>query len=288
MRADWVDNVWALACDDFGNVYAGGSFSEADGVAASGIARWDGAAWHALGSGVNGLVRTLAVDGAGNLYAGGWFTTAGGVAVSAVARWDGAAWSALGAGLDNYVHALAVDDEGMLYAGGRFASAGGMAASRLARWDGVAWSALGSGVDDDVNALAVDTHGDLHVGGRFRLAGGTLSSNYAIWHAPTASFVESGTDQRRAAQFGAAVPNPFNPATVLSFVIPADGPVRLTVHDLRGRLVRTLVAADLVAGDHHATWDGRDARGLPVASGSYLARLSAGHVVQVRRLTLVR
>lgn len=86
----------------------------------------------------------------------------------------------------------------------------------------------------------------------------------------------------------AAWPNPFNPETRLSFVVNDDGPVRLTIHDVRGRLVRTLVAADLTSGDHDATWDGRDEHGLPVASGSYLARLDAGHVVEVRRLTLVR
>lgn len=85
-----------------------------------------------------------------------------------------------------------------------------------------------------------------------------------------------------------ASPNPFNPATVLSFVVPDEGPVRLTIHDVRGRLVRTLVVADLVAGEHHVTWDGRDARGLSVASGSYLARLGAGDETAVRRLTLIR
>ena len=47
------------------------------------IAKWNGSAWSALGSGMNGAVYALAVDGAGNLYAGGEFTTAGGVTPTA-------------------------------------------------------------------------------------------------------------------------------------------------------------------------------------------------------------
>jgi hypothetical protein len=52
-------------------------------------------------------------------------------------------------------------------------------------------------------------------------------------------------------------PNPFNPATVIEFVVAEAGPVRLEVYDLRGTRVRTLVAADLPAGPHRTSWDGR-------------------------------
>src|SRR5262249_46405187 len=62
-------------------LYAGGVFTTAGDVLASNIAKWDGAAWSALGSGMNGIVYALGVydDGTGPaLYAGGVFTTAGG------------------------------------------------------------------------------------------------------------------------------------------------------------------------------------------------------------------
>jgi subtilisin family serine protease len=68
-------------------------------------------------------------------------------------------------------------------------------------------------------------------------------------------------------------PNPFNPRTVLSFVNPSPGHVRLAIHDLRGRRVRILVDAVLPAGAREVVWDGTDAGGEPVASGVYLARL---------------
>lgn len=62
----------------------------------------------------------------------------------------------------------------------------------------------------------------------------------------------------------------------------------LAVYDIAGRLIRTLLDADLPAGSHQAVWDGKDARGMGVASGSYFARLSAGGKVEAVRMGLVR
>jgi hypothetical protein len=107
------------------NVYAGGYFTNAGGINANYIARWDGNSWNALGSGMspNSLVMALAMSGT-NLYAGGVFTNAGGISANYIAKWDGSSWSALGSGMDNYVDALAVSGSD-LYAGGVFRMAGG-------------------------------------------------------------------------------------------------------------------------------------------------------------------
>ena len=96
--ADWVSlnpglpgangAVKAIAVDGRGNVYAGGDFTFIGTVPANHIAKWDGSAWSALGSGISGNVYALAVSG-NNLYAGGYFVAAGGVTVNNVAKWDG-------------------------------------------------------------------------------------------------------------------------------------------------------------------------------------------------------
>jgi choice-of-anchor B domain-containing protein len=86
----------------------------------------------------------------------------------------------------------------------------------------------------------------------------------------------------------ANVPNPFNASTRIRFEIAAAGPARLQLFDVRGRLVRTLVSAPLAAGVHERGWDGRDDRGIAVASGAYLARLQSGDVTVTRRLQLVK
>ena len=76
-----------------GHLFATGEFGSADGVAASNIARWDGTAWHSLGSGLNGPGRQFAVDPEGKLYVVGDFTEAGGKPVPGIAVWEEASLS---------------------------------------------------------------------------------------------------------------------------------------------------------------------------------------------------
>ncbi len=186
-------SVYALAVSGT-DLYAGGYFTTAGGVTANNIAKWDGNAWSALGSGMNGGVIALAVSGP-NLYAGGEFTTAGGVPATNIAKWDGNAWSALGAGLNGgRAYALVVSGTN-LYAGGYLTMAGGVPANYIATWNGSAWSALGSGMSfgnsswaPRVVALAADGAGHLFVGGDFLLAGTNLSPYIAqanVGSAPT-------------------------------------------------------------------------------------------------------
>jgi hypothetical protein len=85
-----------------------------------------------------------------------------------------------------------------------------------------------------------------------------------------------------------ASPNPFNPRTTIRFDLPDAGQARLAVYDVAGRLVKVLVEGETLAGSHEAVWDGRDASGRAVPSGSYLARLVAGGKVEGVRLSLVR
>lgn len=188
----------AVAGDD---LYVAGDFTEAAGQSARRIARWNGSAWFALGSGpdngVNGDVLALAVIG-NDLYAGGRFTEAGGQPANRIARWNGQAWSALGTGagngLDHEVYALAAAGDG-LYVGGAFTQAGGEAANRVARWDGNAWSALGSGAQNGLNArvFALAVAGpDLYVGGAFSQAGGQDAYAIARWNGSQWSTLGSG------------------------------------------------------------------------------------------------
>jgi beta-glucanase (GH16 family) len=86
-----------------------------------------------------------------------------------------------------------------------------------------------------------------------------------------------------------AYPNPFNPATTISYDVPAPTGVRLTIHDVAGRLVKVLVAGETVpAGRHEVGWDGRDESGRVAAAGVYFYRLEAGGYSQTRRMALVK
>ena len=179
-------------------LYAAGFFTEAGGVAGTAyLARWDGASWSALGSGVDGVVRALGVfdDGGGEaLYAAiDWYATPTGIPVSRIAKWDGDVWTDVGPGPTNgSIVDFAVFDDGTgagaaLYAAGTFTTVAGLSAARVARWDGESWSPLGSGISgagNVVNALAQFDRGagrTLYATGGFTTAGGLAASRIARW-----------------------------------------------------------------------------------------------------------
>ena len=83
-------------------------------------------------------------------------------------------------------------------------------------------------------------------------------------------------------------PNPFNPETVIRFVLPRGQEVDLVVNNLVGQRVATLVSGYREAGTYSLTWDGRDDRGMMLASGTYLYRLRTTTGIQTRKLVLVR
>ncbi len=85
-----------------------------------------------------------------------------------------------------------------------------------------------------------------------------------------------------------ARPNPFNPATTLAFSLATPQRVRLAVFDLSGRSVATLADGDFTAGGHTARWNGTDSSGRAMASGTYVARLTTGASLAVKKLVLVR
>jgi hypothetical protein len=188
--------------DGAGNaLYVGGNFIQAGVTYLSNIAKWNGSAWSALGTGISGSVQALATydDGQGRaLFAGGTFTTAGGTSAANVARWKAGAWSQLspsngvGAGGTNnftQVHSFASFDDGAgeaLFVGGRFGTAGGQRADCIARWSSSGWSALGvqQGLDDEVSAIgSLDVGGNTQVlaAGRFTYAGSLATTRIAKW-----------------------------------------------------------------------------------------------------------
>ncbi len=86
----------------------------------------------------------------------------------------------------------------------------------------------------------------------------------------------------------AAVPNPFNPSTLLSFELPEVSRVQLVVYDVTGRRIRVLVDGLHEAGNHEVTWDARDDSGSHVSSGVYLYQLRAEGFVESRRVVLLK
>ncbi|MFO0895406.1 MAG: hypothetical protein U0574_10690 [Phycisphaerales bacterium] len=214
------DLIRAIAVFDDGlgggpALFVGGDFTSIGGVAINRIARWNGSAWSAVGSGVDSTVRSLTVfdDGLGggpHLYVGGWFTHAGGLATGPIARWNGSSWSSLGAGTNGAVDALCASRDAsgpVLYVGGEFNEAGGASAMRIAKWNGLSWAPLGSGTDQSVYALAAFPASSgaiptLYAGGNFAIAGGVAANHVAKWNGVAWSAMSSGLGGGSAAVFG--------------------------------------------------------------------------------------
>jgi C1A family cysteine protease len=92
----------------------------------------------------------------------------------------------------------------------------------------------------------------------------------------------------RLFRFGPMYPNPFSERATISYALPAARQVRLTVHDVQGRLIRTVVDRSESAGTHNAHWDGRDDRGAEVASGFYYVRFESNGQVRTSPIVLLK
>lgn len=83
-------------------------------------------------------------------------------------------------------------------------------------------------------------------------------------------------------------PNPFNPTTTIEYGLPEAADVSLKIYNILGQKIRNLLNTNLKAGVHKVLWDGKDDRGITVASGVYLYKISARNYQQVRKLILIR
>ena len=83
-------------------------------------------------------------------------------------------------------------------------------------------------------------------------------------------------------------PNPFNPTTQIAFDLPTKSQVSLTVYNVLGQQVTTLVNEKLAAGKYEADWDGRSSEGNQVASGIYFYRLHTENFTQTKKMILLK
>lgn len=136
-----------------GDLIITGEFKMAGNEVVNGLARWDGAAWHGYGSGLQGTIIGPYGDEfgpiglaltifQGDLIVAGQFSSVAGVGAGQVARFDGQHWSAVGPGFigmhAQYVSCLTIW-RGELIAGGWFLESGGVPLNNLARWNGTQW-----------------------------------------------------------------------------------------------------------------------------------------------------
>jgi hypothetical protein len=150
--------------------------------------------------------------------------------------------------------------------------------------------------DGEVKVLLYSLDGDVVPSGRtelFTIAGltdfkvahvelGSADGRYL--EVSTAAAVELPTGYELSQNY----PNPFNPETTIEFSLPSASQVELTVLNVLGQQVVSLVNGDCAPGVHRVVWSGKDGDGRAVASGIYLYRLSTGSTVMTRKMMLLK
>ncbi|MDY0110093.1 MAG: FlgD immunoglobulin-like domain containing protein [Candidatus Krumholzibacteria bacterium] len=263
------------------DLVVGGDFSLIAGEAAANAAIYAGGAWQPLGGGLLEQVRVV----------GSWQGQAVAVTLrdsgNVVYLLVGDHWEEIGTLTGGLVSSV-MEFDGLLFVGGSFDSPAddGTPMVGLACWTGSRWRSVG----EIRNVACMAVHDQrLWLGGAFHFAGGEPA-----WHLTSLTVDDvTGVAQDDVASAGSLrvspAPNPFNPRTTVWLDIPRSGGVTLAVHDLRGRLVRTLWAGPMDAGRCPVTWDGMDERGQQAASGVYLVRLvTAGGDQQAVKVTLTK
>lgn len=143
------------------------------------------------------------------------------------------------------------------------------------------------GIEDHLQLDGVTyTHGN-----QYPLTASTLQAGLAIKFTtiPPDSYVANEDPILPAMMsLGQNYPNPFNPTTTIEFDAPKAGNAKLTISNIRGQVVRTLLDAPITAGKQTLVWNGDDDRGQSVASGLYLYRLEMSGQTRTKRMLLIK
>ena len=257
-----VVDAYALALSTTGDSLVVG------GAESGNVAFWDGSSWLPAGAGVNELVYAAALWN-GRIVIGGVFSASGATPLPGVAVWDGAAWQPLG-GNSVLIWRLRVID-GELYGTGRFRLSDGSIVETVARYVEPGWQLLGSGSN---NSVFEGYQGQLYQGGS-GIVHGHLAHNFSRRPLPAPVLGAPPPHPSRVAL--TVGPNPVQTTTHFKFALGSAGWARLTIIDLAGREVATVVDGPLGAGPHDLPW------AWPCAPGVYFARLQADGVNEVVR-----
>ena len=148
--------------------------------------------------------------------------------------------------------------------------------------------------------------------GTFAVEGGTLlqvdrAGDHAVCYVEVDLYANSGQDvtirlessdvydddDGGELQLGQGDPSPFRAGNGITFTLPRDMLIRLTLYDLSGRQIATLEDGPRAAGEHAIPWHGQDDQGTPVPAGVYIAQLrvadqTGAGTVLTRRILLLR
>ncbi|MCL5020552.1 MAG: T9SS type A sorting domain-containing protein, partial [Bacteroidetes bacterium] len=184
---------------------------------------------------------------------------------------EGNSWIQANNGLKGWIESFAIGDTDVFVG----TSGGGVF---IFKSSNRTWIPVNEGLGDlGVYSLAA-ANGQLYAG----------TGSHGVWKRPIAEMVLDGirnikTDMPFGYRLYQNYPNPFNPTTVIDYLVPKPGYVSLTVYDILGRKVATLVSGNEFSGLHSVTFNASR-----FASGIYFYRLIESGCSQVRKMLLLK
>jgi hypothetical protein len=115
-----------------------------------------------------------------------------------------------------------------------------------------------------------------------------LMNQILLFFGHTGTSPQVGVPEAPGALAVSCHPNPFNPKTKIEYAMPRDGHLAIKVYNLRGELVRTIIDANVQAGNSYVEWDGTSDSGQTVASGVYFYETRALGQSLMNKFTLVK
>ena len=159
---------------------------------------------------------------------------------------------------------------------------GGSPYGQVGNWHD--WEGTGEGVSDGPRGVTYDADGNMYLADYY----GNAVYHYAADYSST---TDEESDKGMLADgysLKQNYPNPFNPSTKIEFYVPVNELVNLTVFDLEGKIVKTIINQDLRAGQHVVNWDGTNDKGVKVSTGMYLYQLRTNTMKINKMMTLIK
>ena len=164
---------------------------------------------------------------------------------------------------------------------------------RIYEYSNSSWTQLGSDIDGEAandwsgTSVSMNSAGDRVAIGALLNDGTANTAGHVRVYSLTELFIDNRMMPTEFA-LHQNYPNPFNPITTLRYELPENGLVNITIYDMVGRQVKTLVNQRQDAGYRSVVWDATNDNGKPVSAGIYLYQIQAGGNMQTKKMVLLK